>query len=155
MTICQQAEVAALEQGAPTDSVSAFKQQWENCQGASGLAAKALQKRFDHALQALEGDTTVVANIRQERARMAEERNTLCLIGELVAELPTPDAFKSDRMKLQMQRLKNAMQGGTPDKQDELNEVLLKWYSLGGVTADQWDDLYPRFKLVRNAARSR
>jgi len=145
---CQRAEEALLTGEFDVEAFDAQKAEFE---GLRGVAAKNLQKRFDIALKGMNGDDKVVESLQASLTENLEARNALCLIGELVADIDSPEYAQQERMKLKMKRLTEAMQGdlGTPEK--ELAAVVTKWYSMGGVAASEWIDLHARFEPVRTA----
>ena len=89
-------------------------------------ARDAMRARLDAALAQ---DSTAAA---QARAENAEAGEILAARAELVAGIESPDAAKSLRRRLQLERLAERLQGGAaPDPAAELRAILLDWCALG------------------------
>lgn len=96
---------------------------------------KAMQKRLDKV------------NNTQLHADNQKTLEALALEMEVLADIETPAAFKSDRMALQVQRLSNAF-GGAQQPSRNLQQCTQAWYAIGPVSAEAREALEKRLQAV-------
>lgn len=101
----------------------------------SGLAA--LEQKMDQGA----GDTT-----QQESEKALR---MFCIRAEILCDLPTPDEDKSLRMEYQVSRLALGLGQQTPDRNVEMNAMILEWVSVGPVSTATYQPLLERFLLCR------
>lgn len=129
------AECEALKQSA--ESFIAGAQQWPK----GGTAA--LQETWARANAASE--TEMAANETAFR--------TLCVRGEIAAELPTPAEDQALRRDYQLQRLVQGMGQGRDVLHDEPDALALAWARIGPVAAAVHEALLARFLQSRQRLR--
>ncbi len=145
---CQRAEEELLSGQFDMNAYEAMAGEFDALKGAAG---KALQKRYQQVIKGMGGDSAVPDMIAEAHSANRTLREELCLLGELVAEVDSPPHADKERMALRMKRLTEAMQGDLPAPEKELEDIIERWYSTGGVSAGEWAPLSKRFAPVRAA----
>jgi hypothetical protein len=72
-----------------------------------------------------------------------------CIRAEILCDRPTPDEDKSLRMQYQVSRLEKGLGQKTPDKNVEMNAMVLEWVSVGPVSTAIYQPLLERFQQYR------
>ena len=138
---------SAVAQGAEPAEREALKQ------SAESFIAGAQQwpKGGTAALQ----ETWARANAASEPEMAANETalRTLCVRGEIAAELPTPAEDQALRRDYQLQRLVQGMGQGRDVLHDEPDALALAWVRIGPVAAAAHESLLARFLQSRQRLR--
>ncbi|NNF16662.1 MAG: DUF349 domain-containing protein [Gammaproteobacteria bacterium] len=151
--LCQQAEQLAVETAPDAQQRAELQAAWSaGAEHMGGSAAKMLISRYSRAEQAMDGSEQHRQAIERSFEKNLRKREQLCLLGELIADLPSPPDYADQRMQLQVERLKNALEGGVGEKRQELQGLITQWFELGGVAAPHWQQLQERFSRIREAA---
>jgi DNA repair protein SbcC/Rad50 len=144
--------IAAAGTGA---DAAALRAAWEALPTLDDDAAPA--KRLEQAatliLAAADGDEPALARLRSRLPQAMQERRALCLRLEIAAGVPSPPALETERMTLQVQRLKARMSDGASTDSgagsDEPLALLRQWYAAAPAAAAP--DLEARCARVREA----
>ena len=100
-------------------------------------------------------ETWTRANAASEPEMATNETalRTLCVRGEIAAELPTPAEDQALRRDYQLQRLVQGMGQGREALHDEPDELALAWARIGPVAAAAHESLLARFLQSRQRLR--
>lgn len=150
LELCQNIETALF-----TDSsADEWQAKLDEFDDARGSLAKHLRKRYEYALQGLQGDSAVKTDVQSQHESALESREALCLRGELVAQIDSPADKQEQRKQLQLERLRMSLQGGGKDTAIELAEIHDQWFQLAGVSASEWPDLRQRFAAIQSSVKN-
>jgi exonuclease SbcC len=72
-----------------------------------------------------------------------------CIRAEILCDRPTPDEDKSLRMQYQVSRLEQGFGQKAPDKNVEMNSMVLEWVSVGPLSTAIYQPLLERFQQCR------
>lgn len=125
----------SLESGEMT--AEALDAEWEGDVELSSALAERIEARR-------EGAATLTDAARAENLESAA---LLCVRAEILAGIESPPEAQSLRMQYQVERLNRELSQGQKDHrtpQEQLRDLQIDWFSLGGIPAGQ-DDLIRRF----------
>jgi len=104
------------------------------------LNDKGLNQRFAQRLKAAQQD---------DRTEATKDRERLCLDLEILLDIESPDAFKAQRMQVQLERLKTKGIGRqAQNTKERLDELKLDWLCLPGAEPVQQAQLDKRFQTA-------
>jgi len=147
--LCSRVERQALDQ-TPGEVPRA---EWAGMAHLEGADAAVLERRFERACAALEGDAGALAEIRGGEAQALETRLRLCLEAEILAGIDSPPEHAQARMALQVSRLGNALrgQGGAGRPHTDAMGLRREWALAGPVRAEDAGELMTRFARALEA----
>jgi hypothetical protein len=142
--LCQQAE--ALRQGNTPPEASAFEAleaHWQTLPAqVSPEHEQILRERFERALQGIQDDAA--------EAAARQERESLCLRMEILAEIDSPPEFRQARMAYQVERLATSMSGEKSAAGDDLESLRREWCLAGPAPRAAAEALQRRFRRARD-----
>jgi len=111
---------------------------------AQGMAA-----RYHRAQEAAAAGT----DLAKERAALGQERAEICLRLEILAQIPSPPEYATERLAYQVNRLQEHMGSGDRGPQANLDGLVDAWYQVGPVPAAGAVAQERRFQRVLAALR--
>jgi len=111
----------------------------------------AIEKRFEHALNALTQGGEALAAARRALASDGRRRAELCLHLEILARISSPPELAKERLQFQVTRLTEHMRDGEKDPLLATSRLLQEWYLCGPAPAAAARALADRFARARRA----
>jgi hypothetical protein len=150
-----------LEQSALTGSYDASlaeraREEWAALAAVADPDLAALERRFGQACAAVEGNGDAQQTLRADLATNLSAKRQLCIRMEVLAEVPSPEAFTEARMAYQVERLTAAMQEGqSADPFEEALGLERSWHLTGAVEPEEHARLEERFHRALEAFHRR
>ncbi|THB69135.1 MAG: DUF349 domain-containing protein [Gammaproteobacteria bacterium] len=123
--------------------------EWQDLASENNANDKILDIRFKNNLKLLDADREQIEQLAQENLCNKEK---ICLKGEILLGVDSPEQFREQRMKLQMENLESSMKNSKANIGLQFIELQKEWYSTGIVTTTKAAELEERFSKILAAS---
>lgn len=147
--ICCQLESLIFNGKFDQEQFEALSSSWETPRELPDVQLSKLEGRFQKACDAFKAESSTP--LIMDTSETLEARRMLCIRGEILAGLPSPDADRDKRMAYQVNRLTQGIgQQANTDTISQLQELELSWATLGALEDHQLNSLETRFFAAMN-----
>lgn len=146
----QAALCEALERAQGPESADDAQTAWQSLPvQADAALQRAVEARFQRALEAARGGAGPLACLREAHAGSNARRAEICLQLEILARIDSPPELTKERLAFQVARLKDHMRDGERDPLEGAQRLIEEWYLTPAAPTAAPPGLIERFERAR------